>query len=106
MSRVIKVRAWTGTRMDYDYRDVTVWHGLLVPEGDTILMQFTGLRDRHGKEIYEGDVVRWEDRGSDYPNVLILTTDVHWVNVGWNLNSKIIEYEILGNIYEHPELVK
>lgn len=36
--RVIKFRAWNGTTMDYDYRDAALWNGLLVAEGDTILM--------------------------------------------------------------------
>ena len=58
MSRVIKLRGWTGHRMDYDCRDVTVWNGLLVPEGDTIIMLSTGLLDATGREIYEGDIVR------------------------------------------------
>lgn len=68
--------------------------------------QFTGLKDKNDKEIYEGDIVYYEDDGSDFPNILKICKAVEWVNVGWNLNSKLISYEIIGNIYENTELLE
>lgn len=73
-------------------------------------MQYTGLHDRNGKEVYEGDIVKG---------------DTHWgLNGGrpltvayelgtWNYSYDLIEFgqepekmwEVIGNIYENPELV-
>jgi uncharacterized phage protein (TIGR01671 family) len=67
------------------------------------LMQYTGLHDKNGKEIYEGDIVRWanenwtiifrEDRYGAYRKNEML---IDW----WE------EFEVIGNIYENPELIE
>lgn len=78
------------------------------------VMQYTGLKDKNGKEIYEGDVVRiWADpkdyngyKGHNYIGV------VEWDEfiLGFILSDghglKDFEFiEIVGNIYENPELL-
>ena len=78
------------------------------------LDQYTGLKDKNGKEIYEGDVVRiWADpkdyngyKGHNYIGV------VEWDEfiLGFILSDghglKDFEFiEIVGNIYENPELL-
>ncbi len=71
-----------------------------------IFIQFTGLKDKNGKEIYEGDII---NRG-DYEPRLIQT--VTYVYGGFSLyetkSSMPPEWdmEIIGNIYENPELLK
>ena len=84
------------------------------------VMQFTGLHDKHGKEIYEGDVVRYQVSKEHelYPYTAVIAwlekeacfglvdystdnpAEPDYPILGWGV------VEILGNIYEQPELVK
>lgn len=73
------------------------------------LMQYTGLLDKNGKEIYEGDIFR---ASSEHGRVCCFTGIVEWENdiygdiiSGFNLGDHI-EIELIGNIYENPELIK
>jgi uncharacterized phage protein (TIGR01671 family) len=81
---------------------------------DVELMQFTGLKDKNGKEIYEGDILyhdrhdkktimKWVD---DYACFASETID-EVVNGEFNYYQRIDEksLEVIGNIYENPELI-
>jgi uncharacterized phage protein (TIGR01671 family) len=66
--------------------------------------QFTGLKDKNGKEIYEGGIVRFFNEPET-------TREVSWSNaIGFTLGTGSIglyagELEVIGNIYENPELL-
>lgn len=76
------------------------------------VMMWTGLLDSHGKEIYEGDVVKPIDV-IRCPYVVFWETDLAMWRVKATQNiyfrwQKLADHswEVIGNIYENPELVK
>lgn len=79
-----------------------------------VLMQYTGIKDKNGKEIYEGDIVKFKDdtRGVDIiATVQYSGSSYRLKNKSYGIGRPIDEWEtkeieIIGNIYENPEIVR
>lgn len=82
--------------------------------------QFTGLRDKNGKEIYEGDIVKTKEYGIEIPNGKVSFNSVgydnfiiNYIDGGFRLSnnhrcfllSRGNHLEVNGNIYDNPELI-
>jgi uncharacterized phage protein (TIGR01671 family) len=132
MSRVIKFRAWNGSEMvmpqekSYYQRYISFCGNIIQKssegmacfggtdrwrvESDLHVMQFTGLTDKNGVDIYEGDICIW------YINDLERLGEVYYHDqsfemrspsmgyIGWDANRG--EIEVIGNIYQNLELLK
>ena len=139
--REIKFRAWDASEKEMVYapqHDPDDWFiGLIdgeAPEGD-LLMQYTGLKDKNGKEIYEGDIVNMFSGGhlgkqmKDFHSITReWSTQVYFDNGSFLITVPILNektgemlytskepigkwncsycVEVIGNIYENPHRLK
>jgi len=99
-----------------------VYHGGyddVLPENDYVIQQYTGLKDKNGTPIFEGDLIQYNQNSNyDGMNFEVIWSDASF---GWVLKSKTGDYltnqitpngprynflEIISNVCENPELIK
>lgn len=127
MSRVIKFRAWckardemfTVTRVEFDHLDnfagvvlgAREWGRVFEPD-EIELMQFTGLVDRNGCDIYEGDILSIENTTAKVvfwerpPAFGLAPLNEHEWCDDWNITDDSERMEVIGNIYENSDLLE
>jgi hypothetical protein len=108
MNNRIKFKIWHTIAeafvQDYIYNGPLV---LIAEDDDEIWLQFTGLKDKNDKEIFEGDIIKgMHDFGPAGFHERIMTVTFNNLNggYGWNYWDKDT-IEIIGNIYENSSLL-
>ena len=107
----------------YSYHEYTVegddhLYGDVIGFEDCVLMQSTGLFDKNGKEIFEGDIVKYKDGCNTFTeevaydkNFAVFGVLDAYVDIIFSFGElaediDLHSLEVIGNIYENPELLE
>jgi uncharacterized phage protein (TIGR01671 family) len=101
------------------------WQNIETDDLGVEVMQFTGLTDKNGVDIYEDDVIQFADKYEWYRSPALTQEDIKEIlndhvkypyerrvvkipeDYEWLLSGDIKSYwEVIGNIHQHPELLK
>lgn len=125
MAMIPKFRAWytpfkgktIGQEMKYGQAGRLITHAEMAPD-KYVLMQSTGLKDKNGVEIFEGDIVQWGDTPDwEEKPIRVAVVKIN-PDIQFDSNVGIFEYgrfiyrdterflTVLGNVYENPELLE
>ena len=126
MNREIKFRMWHKKSkkmfdvesINFKDRSLNMWNSVMYTLStfsldDVILMQYTGLHDKNGKEIYEGDIVvdkedevmgeiTWNEEEASFYFSILYENGTYEEE---KLNDWASVLEVIGNVYDNPELL-
>ena len=120
MKREIKFRAWDSEtkEMSYDFLSKN-WLKVCIESPYVEVMQYTGLKDRNGKEIYEGDIfppgertlgeitiVSYDSKQARYKAVPLSLYKANAGNGGWTGFDVNSYSEVIGSVYDNPDLLE
>ena len=102
--REIKFRMWDGYRMTASGIMFNTSTSELFSVGNMPIMEYTGLKDKNGEEIYEGDILQ-----TSYGTYEIAIDWYHGIRTTWGQDTMCLAYalegKVIGNIYENAELL-
>lgn len=106
MSRPIKFRLWdSGEMIDWDQIKSRGYYVSSISAYGDDVMQFTGMLDKNGVEVYEGDVMKMYKHSDGSPCVVTFEDGCYNCFPFGTLDSAVKYGIVIGNIHENPELL-
>ncbi len=107
----LETRRASGRTFIHTYNEDGTYNKQYEVDPDTV-GQFTGLLDKNGKEIYEGDIIRIKEPNGMYSEAELQFCERGYWAINHGINDRVIagfvdkkQIEVVGNIHDNPELL-